>query len=62
MERGNIIAIGLLTRSDLERLGPTFERAYTLDEAPCFDELLAAIDEADQGTCRDTMAMSSERR
>ncbi len=47
MEREAIIALGFLTRSDLERLGPTFERAFALDESPCFGELLAAIDQAD---------------
>jgi hypothetical protein len=32
----------------LNLLGPTFERAWPVDEAPSFDELLHAIDEADQ--------------
>ncbi len=62
MEREKIIAVGFLTRSDLERLGPTFERAYALDETPCFDELLAAIDKADVDSRRDMFAMSDETR
>ena len=42
-----IVAIGLLTKSDLSLLGPTFDRAWPVEDAPQFDELLRAIDEAD---------------
>ena len=45
-----IVAVGLLTQSDLDVLGPSFERAYPIDESPCFVQLLRAIDEVDQ--CR----------
>ncbi len=43
-----IIAVGHLTRPDLERLGPTFTRVWPVDETPCFSELLRAIDDADR--------------
>ena len=43
-----IIAVGLLTRRDLELLGPTFERLWPVEEAPHFNELLRAIDDADR--------------
>ena len=43
-----IVAIGLLTRRDLTLLGPTFDRAWPVEEAPEFDELLRAVDEADR--------------
>jgi hypothetical protein len=43
-----IIAVGLLTRSDMNLLGPTFDRAWPVEEAPSFSELLRAIDHADQ--------------
>lgn len=43
-----VVAIGLLTRHDLSLLGPTFDRAWPVEEAPSFDGLLAAIDEADR--------------
>jgi len=43
-----IIAVGLLTRRDLEVLGPTFDRIWPVEEAPHFSELLRAIDDADQ--------------
>jgi len=43
-----IVAIGLLTQRDLSALGPAFDRAWPVDEAPEFDELLNAIDEADR--------------
>ena len=42
-----IVAVGLLTRRDLNLLGPTFDRAWPVEEAPAFNELLRAIDEAD---------------
>ena len=43
-----IIAVGLLTRRDLQLLGPTFDRIWPVEEAPHFNELLRAIDEADR--------------
>lgn len=43
-----IVAVGLLTGRDLSLLGPTFDRAWPVEEAPAFNELLRAIDEADR--------------
>jgi hypothetical protein len=43
-----IVAVGLLTQSDLSLLGPTFNRTWPVEEAPMFSELLRAIDEADR--------------
>jgi len=43
-----IVAVGLLTRQELSMLGPAFDRAWPVEEAPSFNELLRAIDEADQ--------------
>lgn len=43
-----IVAVGLLTEGDLQRLGPSFERAWAVDETPCFGGLLSAIDDADR--------------
>jgi hypothetical protein len=43
-----IVAVGLLTRRDLSLLGPTFDRLWPVEEAPEFEELLEAIDEADE--------------
>jgi hypothetical protein len=45
---GRIVAVGLLTRRDLELLGPTFDRIWPVEEAPHFTELLRAIDDADR--------------
>jgi len=42
-----IVAVGLLTRRDLNLLGPTFDRAWPVEDAPAFNELLRKIDEAD---------------
>ena len=48
MEHERIIAVGLLTRRDLELLGPEFLRAWPVEHAPEFGELLRAIDRADE--------------
>lgn len=48
MTRPRIVALALVTQHELDRLGPAFDRAYPVDEAPCFNELLRAIDEADR--------------
>jgi hypothetical protein len=44
----HIVAIGLLTEEDVDLLGRTFTRLWPIDSVPRFDELLAAIDEADE--------------
>jgi hypothetical protein len=45
---GRIVAVGLLTQENLDLLGPTFTRAWPVEDTPCFSELLQAIDEADR--------------
>jgi hypothetical protein len=47
-----IVAVALVTQPELELLGPSFLRAYPIDETPCFGELLQAIDEADRAVWR----------
>ncbi len=42
-----VVAIGLLTARDLDILGSGFRRAFPIDDASCFDELLRAIDAAE---------------
>ena len=43
-----IVAIGLLTQHELDLLGRGFDRAFPLDEELVFEELLRAIDEAEE--------------
>ena len=40
-----IVAVCLVTQEELQRLGDEFERAWPIDETPCFEGLLQAIDE-----------------
>ena len=47
MDQDGVVAIGLLTRREVDLLGPTFDRLWPVEEAPQFDELLSAIDDAD---------------
>jgi hypothetical protein len=48
MVTDRIVAVGLLTETDIELLGPGFNRLFPVDRTPHFTELLAAIDRADQ--------------
>jgi len=43
-----IVAIGLLTKCDVQRLGETFTRLWPVDQTTDFSELLRAIDEAEE--------------
>lgn len=47
MPDDRIVAIGLLTRGDVQRLGETFTRLWPVDQSTDFSELLRAIDEAE---------------
>ncbi len=47
MAYDRIVAFGLLTKDDVRRLGPTFQRLWPVDETACLSELLQSIDEAD---------------
>lgn len=55
-----IVAVGLLTRHDLNVLGPTFDRVWPVEEAPSFSELLRAIDEADRALSQPRQGSASE--
>jgi hypothetical protein len=46
--RERVVAVGLLTQRDLDILGDSFNRLWPVDETPCFEGLLRAIDEADR--------------
>lgn len=48
-----IVAVGLLTKNDLDVLGPTFTRAWPVNDASEFDGLLRAIDDADRNRARE---------
>ncbi len=43
----HIVAVGLLTGRDLERLGSGFKRCFPVSDDSKFEDLLRAIDEAD---------------
>jgi len=43
-----IVAIGLLTEYELRLLGQGFDRAFPINDDNAFEELLKAIDEAEQ--------------
>lgn len=47
-----IYAVALLTRSELTSLGPAFARAWPVEQASGFEDLLSAIDDADHSYWR----------
>ena len=47
MPKDRIVAVALLTESDLTVLGPTFTRAWPVEDAPIFGQLLREIDKAE---------------
>ena len=53
MTEDRIVAVGLLTAGDVRLLGPTFQRAWPVEETPCFAQLRQAIDEADRDLWRE---------
>lgn len=57
VEKERIVAVGLLTRRDLDMLGQSFDRLWPVDETPCFGGLLSAIDEADREIHRERDAL-----
>ena len=46
--REEIVAIGLLTQNDIQRLGESFSRLFPIPRDGTFDDLIKAIDEADR--------------
>ena len=47
MAQERIVAVGLLTQREVELLGHGFSRLWPIDDTPCFQDLLQAIDDAD---------------
>jgi hypothetical protein len=60
MNRDRIVAVGLLTQRDVTLLGPTFDRLWPVEEAPHLDDLLSAIDEAEERLRRSPGGRSRE--
>jgi hypothetical protein len=63
LAQDRIVAIGLLTDDDLSRLGDAFTRVWPVEDSAGFEDLLAAIDEAQERLeqeCRVPQANSGE--
>lgn len=61
-ETPRIVALALLSQPQLESLGTGFRRWYAVGDAPCFGELLLAIDEADRALAREGAEMNPVRQ
>jgi hypothetical protein len=62
MTQDRIVAVGLLTQRDVDVLGTNFRHLWPIDEAPCFSQLLEAIDEADRDLWRERDASRKAQR
>ncbi len=60
MSQRQIIAVGLLTEQELHLLGEGFSRVWPVDEAPRFQGLLQAIDEAERELWRQRDQVSAD--
>lgn len=52
MSQEPIVAVGLLTTRDLDRLGSGFRRCFPVSDDGQFEDLLRAIDDADAAHLR----------
>ena len=53
MASDRIVAVGLLTRREVDLLGPTFTRIWPVEDTTCFSQLLQAVDDADREVRRE---------
>ncbi len=57
-----IVAVGLLTKRDLDALGAAFTRAWPVENTPCFSQILKAIDQADRNQRQRAMVQDAPAR
>ena len=62
MKGERIVAVGLLTQTHVNMLGTSLKKVYRIDQAPCFADLLRAIDEADREHWREEDRLAALRR
>lgn len=60
MVQERIVAVGLLTQRHVEVLGTSLNHLWPIDAAPCFSQLLGAIDNADRQLLRELDQTSVE--
>ena len=61
MASERIVAVGLLTQRNLDRLGGSLQKVWEIDDTPCFGALLSAIDDADRECWRERDRMACDR-
>ena len=57
-----IVAVALLTQSNLDMLGRSLRKVFPIEQVPCFPELLSAIDDADREHWREGDRLEALRR
>ena len=56
VDQNPIVAVGLLSARDLERLGSGFHRAYPIGGDHAFEDLMTALDRVEWTLCADANA------
>jgi hypothetical protein len=62
MNGERIVAVALLTETNLQMLEDNLKKVYPIDETPCFPDLLRAIDEADREHWREQDRLEALKR
>lgn len=62
MVEDRIVAVALLTQSQLDRYGSALKNVFPVHETPCFTELPRLIDEADREHWREEDRLEALRK
>ncbi len=62
MPEDRIVAVALLTQSNLDAYGSALKKVFPISETPCFGDLLEMIDKADREHWRDEDRKEALRR
>lgn len=57
-----IVAVCLLTQSELDRYGGALKKVFPVEDTPCFAELLRLIDEAERQHWREQDRQAALRK
>lgn len=62
MAEDSIVAVALLTQSQVDRYVPALKKVFPVHETPCFTELLRLIDQADCENWREEDRLEALKR
>jgi hypothetical protein len=62
MPKDRIVAVALLSRSDLATFGSDLRKVYPVEDTPAFSDLLTALDKADREQWREEERLAALER